>query len=379
MNWRKWGVGTVLSLVVFTLSLVWQRHAVANFLVFLGSPRLAGVAMKTGLNFNEEYKGSYPIIKAVQAGDEEMVRYLIAAKVNVNVGDQHYATPLIWAIRSQQSEIAADLIAAGADVNAIDSSGWSALRHAVHKGRADLAEQLIKAGANVNSTDNRGLTPLMQAAAADNTQIAQLLLSKGADLTVLDMGNHPALDYLPQKHDPFLAQMLKKVYFVPIGESPAAEIQELVSYYHEKFGLEINVLPALRPQPNDIDAGRKQLIAENVIASMVRAYPDYARNRALVLIGITDYDIYPRSVNWQFVFGWREFQSHAAIASTARMNLHYFGEPQDQATVSTRLRKVVTKDLGLMVFEKLPNNNPKSVLYDGIGGIQELDEVSEDF
>lgn len=379
MNWRKLVLGTVLFFAALALCLVWQRRAVANFLVSLGSPRLVGVAMKTGLDFNQGYKGSYPIIKAVQNGDEDMVRCLIAAKVNVNVGDQHYKTPLIWAIRSDEPEIVTELMTAGADVNALDSTGWSALRHAIQKGRSDIAKQLVKAGADVNSTDNTGLTPLMQAAAGNNREIAELLLSKGADLTMLDIGNHAALDYLPQQHDPGLAQMLKKVYFIPIGESPAAEIQELVSYYHEKFGLEINVLPAFQPQPGDIDAGRRQLIAENVVSSMVRAHPDYARNRALVLIGITDYDIYPRSMNWQFVFGWREFQSHAAIASTARMGLHYLGEPTDQATVSTRLRKVVTKDIGLMVFEKLPNNNPKSVLYESIGGLEELDTVGDDF
>jgi uncharacterized protein len=379
MNVRRLALGILLVLVIVVSGLAWQRCAVKSFLISLGSTRLVGVAQKAGFRFDQGCNGSYPIIKAVQRGDEEMVRYLIAAKLNVNVGDRHYATPLIWAIKGEQAEIATELIAAGADVNAIDSSGWSALRHAVQKGRADLAEQLIKAGAKVNSTDNLGLTPLMQAAAAGNTQIAQLLLSSGADLSLLDMGNHPALDYLPQKHDPFLAQMLRKVYFVPIGDGPSAKIKELVTYYREKFGLVINVLPSVQPQPADIDGGRRQLIAENVTSSMLRAYPDYSRNRAFILIGITDYDIYPRSVNWQFVFGWRDFQSHAAVASTARMGLHYYGEPQDQATVTMRLRKVITKDLGLMVFEKLPNHNPKSVLYDGIGGIQELDAVGEDF
>ena len=379
MNWRKWALGAVLFFIVLALSLIWQRHAVANLLVSLGSPRLVGMAMKSGLNFNEGYGGSFPIIQAVQRGDQEMVRYLITAKVNLNVADEHYKTPLIWAIKDDQPEIAADLMAAGADVNVIDSSGWSVLRHAVKKQRMDIAEQIIKLGADVNTTDNMGLTPLMEAAAAGNTEIARLLLSKGADLTLLDKLNHPALDYLPQKHDPELGRMLKKVYFVPIGESASAEIQHLVTYYREKFGLEINVLPSFRPQPSDIDADRRQLIAENLVSSMVRAYPDYARNRALVLIGITDYDIYPRSVNWQFVFGWRDFRSHAAIASTARLGLHYFGEAKDQATVNRRLCKVVTKDIGLMVFEKPPNNNPKSVLYDSIGGLEELDAVGEDF
>src|ERR1051326_5618653 len=102
MNWRKWALGAVLFFIVLALSLIWQRHAVANLLVSLGSPRLVGMAMKSGLNFNEGYGGSFPIIQAVQRGDQEMVRYLITAKVNLNVADEHYKTPLIWAIKDDQ-------------------------------------------------------------------------------------------------------------------------------------------------------------------------------------------------------------------------------------------------------------------------------------
>jgi predicted Zn-dependent protease len=156
-------------------------------------------------------------------------------------------------------------------------------------------------------------------------------------------------------------------------------MEELVEYYKEKFGIEIKVLPALRIIPTDIDESRQQLIAENLITSMLRAYPEYAGNSSAILIGITAYDIYPRQYGWRFVFGWREGQRNAAVASAARLGLHYYGEPPGEATPLKRLRKVITKDLGILLFEKSPSKNPRSVLYDGIGGIQELDEVSDDF
>ena len=98
-----------------------------------------------------------------------------------------------------------------------------------------------------------------------------------------------------------------------------------------------------------------------------------------MLIGITSDDIYPQSQGWQFCFGWRVEEQRAAVASTARMSLRYPGEPSGGTTLRERLRKVVTKDVGLLYYRKEASENPRSVLYSGIMGIQELDRVSEDF
>jgi predicted Zn-dependent protease len=379
MDRRKWALGTTLVVVVLAILVVWQRCAVANLLVASGSTRLVGLAMKAGLNLDARCNGACPIFKAVRASDETMLRFLIARKVNVNVRDGFSATPLLLAVEENEPEMVADLIAAGADVNAIDSSGFSALRHAVRKNHADLVEQLFRAGANPNIADDSGITPLMQAANDGNLQLSQILLSHGAELAQITRTGHPAVDYLRPGHDPALAVLLRTVYFVPIGEAHAAEIEELVGYYKEKFGIEIKVLPVMPVNRDDIDKSRRQLIAENLVASMLAAHPEYAGNSSAILIGITPYDIYPRTLGWRFSFGWRDGQRNAAVASTARMNLHYYGEPAEEATVIKRLRKVITKDLGILLFEKGPSSNPKSVLYDGIGGIEELDVVGDDF
>jgi predicted Zn-dependent protease len=171
----------------------------------------------------------------------------------------------------------------------------------------------------------------------------------------------------------------KNLYFVPIGDAPTSEIEALVTHYREKFGIEIHVLSPIVASPSDLDTNRQQLIAENVIQTMLRSYPNYASDASSVLIGITGQDIYPRGVGWRFCFGWRISEAHSAIVSTARMNLEYPGEPLVEATLEQRLRKTVTKDIGILYYGMSPNNNPQSVLYGGILGIQELDRVSEEF
>jgi predicted Zn-dependent protease len=170
-----------------------------------------------------------------------------------------------------------------------------------------------------------------------------------------------------------------KLYLVPIGDVSMEEINDLASHYRQKFGITVEVLPQLKPDETVIDSTRHQLIAENLVQLMLHYDSDYRLDPADVLIGITGQDIYPKSQDWEFCFGWRVEESRAAVVSTARMDLHYLGEPAGQATLRQRLRKVVTKDIGILFYGKDASDNPRSVLYNGIMGIQELDRVTEEF
>jgi len=172
---------------------------------------------------------------------------------------------------------------------------------------------------------------------------------------------------------------IAKLYFAPIGSAPMDQIYDLVEHYQTKFNVHVQVLPKMDVGEPIFDSGRNQFIAEDLIQSMLRSYPNVARDESAVIIGITGQDMYPRGEDWQFCFGWRTPKLRAAVVSTARMDLHYPGEPGFEATVTKRLRKVVTKDIGILYYRKSVNGNPKSVLYSGILGIQELDQVSEDF
>jgi len=67
------------------------------------------------------------------------------------------------------------------------------------------------------------------------------------------------------------------------------------------------------------------------------------------------------------------------VISTARLALHFPDEIPEQASLTQRLQKVVTKDIGLLYFWKSSSHNPKSVLYDGMTGVQDLDIATENF
>jgi predicted Zn-dependent protease len=169
------------------------------------------------------------------------------------------------------------------------------------------------------------------------------------------------------------------IYFVPIGNVSRADIDGLVRHYRQKFGLDSTILPALMPGSSDVNPDRHQLIAENPLESMHKICSRYIDNNLSVLIGITSDDMYPHGQDWRFCFGWRQTRIHSAVVSTARMDLHYEGEPANQANETSRLQKMVTKDIGIMYFNRSPSKDPHSVLFNGILGIQELDQTSEDF
>ena len=153
----------------------------------------------------------------------------------------------------------------------------------------------------------------------------------------------------------------------------------LVQYYSQKYKLEITIADRIPVEPAALDVSHRQLIAENLASSLRNRVPEAAKDPESVLIGFTTEDMYPVSQAWQFAFGWRLGSARAAVVSTARLSLTSIGQTSDQELLATRLRKIVTKDLGILYFGLPQSENPKSVLYNQIMGIEELDAVGEDF
>ena len=131
--------------------------------------------------------------------------------------------------------------------------------------------------------------------------------------------------------------------------------------------------------PGTRDESRQQLRAEQLVASVRDGIPEHTHDPKEILIGFTSEDIYPASQNWRFAFGWRLAGTGTAVVSTARMSLHYAGEPSDPNLSDTRLRKMVTKDIGILYYGLPQSQDPRSVLYNQILGIEELDQVGEKF
>jgi predicted Zn-dependent protease len=169
----------------------------------------------------------------------------------------------------------------------------------------------------------------------------------------------------------------RSIYFAPLDDFPRLSAQSLVAFYRGKYGVEATVLESASVDPRAWDGERGQLVAEDVIASFKASYPQVVADSGAVIIGLVDRDVYIRErTDWAWAFGLRR-EGRFAIVSTARMSW-----PEGLASeerVASRLRKMVSKNIGLLYFGLPVSGDPGSVLYGNVGGIDDLDRMGEDF
>ena len=170
----------------------------------------------------------------------------------------------------------------------------------------------------------------------------------------------------------------QKIYFAAVGEMRSVHLDALQAYYKQRYDLTVEILPPIGLEPVVVDERRRQLIAEELIELMKRRYPEHARSPQSILIGITEGDMYIREVNWRFAFARRD-GDRFAIVSSARMDPVSFGFLPDDELLQTRLRKMLSKNIGIMYYKLPQKSDRRSVMFGPILGIDDLDSMGEDF
>lgn len=170
----------------------------------------------------------------------------------------------------------------------------------------------------------------------------------------------------------------EKLYLIPLNNFSTGSLNRLVTYYKEKNGIDAITTQPLSLRLAASDKRRQQLIAEEVIELIKRTFPKLVADPNAILIGLTDEDMYIRNKNWQFAFSYRT-QGRFAVVSNARMNPVNLGYSADNELLDRRLRKMVLKNIGLLYYQLPANHNPKSVLYNDVLSLEDLDRMGEDF
>jgi predicted Zn-dependent protease len=175
------------------------------------------------------------------------------------------------------------------------------------------------------------------------------------------------------------APTAQKIYFVPIGEVRSLRLADLVAYYKQRYDLAIRTLTPIGFEPVVVDERRRQLIAEELVELMKRRYPEHARSPQAILIGITEGDMHIRQfINWEFALAFRE-SKRFAVVSSAHMDPVNFGYLPDDELLQTRLRKMITRNIGILYYKLPQKSDRRSVMYGPILGVDDLDSVGEDF
>jgi YD repeat-containing protein len=151
-----------------------------------------------------------------------------------------------------------------------------------------------------------------------------------------------------------------KLYFVPVGRQ-AIFVRSLATYYAEKFGIQIYILPEVKLGPAACVPERNQCIAEEVMGAMTNAYPEIARNPESVMIALTDEDIFPLKLGWEFTYSLHS--ARVGVVSTRRMDPAFWGGPQDPALRLASTRQMLTKYVAMEYFHLPDSFDPTSVMF----------------
>jgi ankyrin repeat protein len=150
--------------------------------VLSGRKDIMALLIKRGVDVNsEEKRGRTALYSfACTAGsDIEIATMLLAAGADPKIlDDEHLETALNCAVETGNIQLTKLLIAARLDVNHRNADGWTALHYAAHHLRYELAGLLIAAGADVNLPSKLGKTPL--AVTPDDAAMKRLLIEAGA-------------------------------------------------------------------------------------------------------------------------------------------------------------------------------------------------------
>ena len=171
------------------------------------------------------------------------------------------------------------------------------------------------------------------------------------------------------------------LYLIAIGSVPADLLDGFVAHFHKKLGASSKVLTPLGFDNLTFDAQRSQMVADRLIQAVRYRYPTLVKKPQTRIIAITPYDMYMEGMReqWRFTFSLRSSDERLAVVSYARMDPVKLGNRPDEALLRTRLRKMITKNIGIICFGLPPSENPRSVLFSNVLGVDDLDRMTEDF
>jgi ankyrin repeat protein len=187
------------------------------------------LAQGASVNARDE-NGGTPLMNASYVGDTEVgfhplgvVKLLLTHGANVNAKDKFGGTALMTASSTDSIQAVKLLLAKGAQVNAQDKEGRTALMGAAYsegEGEAyaspEIVKYLLAHGANANARDNDGNTSLMLATKLGSderknaTAIVKMLLAKGANVNARTKNGNTAWKWAKMNGQTAIIQMLKR-------------------------------------------------------------------------------------------------------------------------------------------------------------------------
>ncbi|KAG3284016.1 receptor interacting serine/threonine kinase 4, partial [Ictidomys tridecemlineatus] len=119
---------------------------------------------------------------AVEAGQEECVKWLLLNNADPSLTNGKGSTPLHLAVERRARGVVELLLARKISVNAKDEDQWTALHFAAQNGDEASTRLLLEKNASINEVDFEGRTPMHVACQHGQENIVRILLRRGVDV-----------------------------------------------------------------------------------------------------------------------------------------------------------------------------------------------------
>lgn len=124
---------------------------------------------------------------AIASRKEQLVDWMLYARLNPNARDSSGLTPLLHAAIAENWSLAARLLAQGAEPDAAGPQQVTPLMIAASAGHVDTIQTLVQSGATVDASDAKGHRPLHYALATRKRGALEALLAADARVTDPDV------------------------------------------------------------------------------------------------------------------------------------------------------------------------------------------------
>ncbi|NXH29006.1 RIPK4 kinase, partial [Myiagra hebetior] len=148
---------------------------------------------------------------AVEAGQEECVKWLLLYNANPNLTNKKGSTPLHIAIEKKFKSIVELIMARKINVNAKDEDQWTALHFAAQNGDDFSTKMLLDKNASLNEVDFEGRSPIHIACQYGQENIVRILLRRGVNVNIRGKEDWVPLHYAAwQGHLPIVKLLAKQ-------------------------------------------------------------------------------------------------------------------------------------------------------------------------
>jgi len=182
------------------------------------------------------------------------------------------------------------------------------------------------------------------------------------------------IDLTPVRRLQLPAVPAKNVYLIPVGLAESESLQWAPAYYKSKLGIDVKVLPAIPLDPKLMDPSRNQLNADRWEEFLAAKYPEISRDPASILIGVTSSDMYIPGFVVSYAENFRH-EGRYGMVSSARLHPPSLLEKWNPEWLTSRVEKLLTKNLVMLYFDLPLSDDSTSLLSGGVLSGFQIDQI----